>query len=164
MRTRALCCAVAAICLTVGVSACGGDDSGDSSDTSVSVIEQVEAICDDWKETLDERGEFPVDGFDPENPAPDDLPAVGDYFASGHSAADSGIAELRELSPPGDVEADLEALVSALERQLESAKAQASAAQAGDAAAFTATLDDASSSQEAVKEAADELGAQSCSF
>jgi hypothetical protein len=125
----------------------------------VSVIEQIEAICDDWKETLDERGEFPVDGFDPENPAPDDLPAVGDYFASGHSAADSGIAELRELSPPRDVEADFEALVSALERQLESAKAQASAA-----AAFTATLDDAPSSQEAVKEAADELGAQSCSF
>ena len=148
--------------MAVAVSACGGGD--DSSDAAAATVDQVEGICADWKATVDERGDFPVDDFDPENPSPDDLPAVGAYFASGESAAEQAIAELRALSPPAEVQADVDALVSALEQQLENAKTQASAAQAGDVAAFTATLDEASAAIEAVEEAADEVGTPSCSF
>jgi hypothetical protein len=93
-----------------------------------------------------------VEGFDPENPSPEDLPEVGNFFASGESAAEDAIDQLRELSPPADIEAKVDALVMALEQQLENAKAQASAARAGAVGAFTATLDDASSSLEAVQE------------
>ena len=142
----------------------GGDDNDESGGPSAAVIEQIDGICADWKDALDERGDFPVDDFDPENPSPDDLPAVGEYFASGESAAEEAIAELRRLSPPADVEADVDALVTALEQQLESAKVQAAAARASDAAAFTATLPSASSSQEAVQEAADDLGTEGCAF
>jgi hypothetical protein len=128
------------------------------------VIEQIDGICAEWKDALDERGDFPVDDLDPESPSPDDLPAVGEYFASGESAAEEAIAELRQLSPPGDVEAEVDALVTALEQQLESAKVQTAAARASDVAAFTSTLPSASSSQEAVQEAADDLGAEGCAF
>ncbi len=103
--------------------------------------------------------------FDPENPSPGgDLPAVGDWFAAGHPAAEDALAELRELSPPIELNKDVEALISSLEQQLEGFKAQAAAAQADDAAAFTAALDDATASHQAVQEASDELGAESCAF
>ena len=164
MRVRALSVAVASLCLALGASACGGDDSSDSSDASAAVVAQIDAICADWKDTLDERGDFPVKDFDPESPAPEDLPAVGNYFASGEAAADGAIAEIRGLSPPADIAAEVDALVAALERQLKSAKAQAVAARASDVAAFTATLQDASSSQVAVQQAADDLGTEGCAF
>ena len=54
--------------------------------------------------------------------------------------------------------------MAALERQLKSAKAQAVAARASDVAAFTATLEDASSSLEAVQEAANDLGTEGCAL
>jgi len=54
---------------------------------------------------------------------------------------------------------------SALEAERESAKEQTSAALAGDVEAFVATLDDAGTAQEVVKDAADELGGvESCAF
>ena len=163
---RALSLAViAAVFLVVGASACGGDDSDGSTDASAGVIEQIEGICAVWKDTLDERGDFPVADFDPENPSPTDLQAVGAYFASGHPATEAMIAELRELSPPADIENEVESLVSALEAELESAQKQTRAAQAGDVEAFVATLDDAASSQEVVEETADELsGGEGCAF
>jgi hypothetical protein len=152
------------VCLALGATACGGDDSDEWSDASSAVIEQVDRICTDWKQALDARGEFPVEGFDPEKPSQQDLPAVGDYFASGHAAAEEAIANLRQLSPPADVDAEVEALISALDQRLAGAKAQSSAAQAGDIAAFTATLSGVASVQEAVEDAADELGVDSCAF
>jgi hypothetical protein len=165
MRVRAVSITVAVVCLAFGASACGGDDdSSEAGDASAAVIEQIDGICAEWKDALDERGDFPVEGFDPENPSPEDLPEVGNFFASGESAAEDAIDQLRELSPPADIEAKVDALVMALEQQLENAKAQASAARAGAVGAFTATLDDASSSLEAVQEAADDLGTEGCAF
>lgn len=163
MRARAWSFAVIAVCLTLGASACGGDGS-ESVDASAALIGQIDGICDDWRERVDERGPFPVESFDPEDPSPGDLPAVGDYFAAGHPAAEETIAELRHLSPPSSLAADVETLVSAVERQLENGKTQASAARIGDVAAFTATLEEAVSSQEDLEEAADELGTPGCAF
>ena len=93
MRIRLLAFPVAAVCLLLGVSACGGDES-DSSDASAAVVEQIDAICDDWRETLDAREEFPVADFDTENPAAEDLPKVGDYCL-GQSAAEDALESIR---------------------------------------------------------------------
>ena len=134
-----------AVCLTLGASACGGGDS-ESVDSSAALIGQIDGICDNWRQTVDERGPFPVESFDPEDPSPGDLPAVGNYFATGHPAAEETIAELRHLSPPSSLAADVDALVSAVERQLESGKTQAA------------------SLQEDLEEAADELGTPGCAF
>jgi hypothetical protein len=164
VRTRVLSITLVVVSLALAVSACGGSDADEPSDASAGVVGQVESVCADWRETLDERGDFPVEGFEPESPAAEDLPAVGDYFASAHEAAEEAIAELRHLSPPFNLAADVETLISALEQQLESARVQSSAAQSGDVAAFTATLDDAASSWEAVREAAEQLGTPDCAF
>lgn len=163
MRTRLLTLVAGAACLTLVASACGGDDSEASSDASP-VLGQVEAICDDWRATLDQRGDFPVDGFDPEHPLPGDLRVVGEYFASGTPAAAEAIAALRHLSPHYSLAASFETFVSALEQRLQSAKAQASAAQAGDAKAFTATLASASASGLEVQTTAVDLGVPECAF
>ena len=163
MRVRLLAFPVAAVCLLLGVSACGGDDS-DSSDASAAVVEQINAICDDWRETLDAREEFPVEDFDTENPAAGDLPPVGDYLASGQSAAEDAVESIRNLSPSADAQAEIDALVSALERELESLKAQTGFAQAGNVEEFVASLDEAVASQGAVESASEELGATNCAF
>ena len=163
MRVRLLALAVAAVCLLLGVSACGGGDS-DSSDASAAVAEQIDAICDDWREALDAREEFPVEDFDTENPAAVDLPPVGDYLASGQSAAEDALESIRNLSASADVQAEVDALVSALERELESLKAQTGFAQAGDVEQFVASLDEAVASQGTVEAASEEIGATSCAF
>jgi hypothetical protein len=163
MRARVWSFTVIAVCLTLGATACGGGDA-ESRDASAALLGQIDGICDDWRETVDERGPFPVESFDPEDRSPGDLPTVGDYFAAGHPAAEQTIAELRHLSPPSSLAADVETLVSAVERQLENGETQASAARIGDVAAFTATLDEAMSSQADLKEAADELGTPGCAF
>jgi len=166
MRTRILSVTAGAVFLALGAIACGGgNDSDGSSDASAAIIERIQGICSDWKTTFDERGGFPVEGFDPENPSPEELRAVGDYFASGQPAHEKAVADLRELSPPADIETKVESLVSALEAELASAKVQTRAAQAGEVEAFVATLDDAASAQKVVEKAADELGGgESCAF
>jgi hypothetical protein len=105
-----------------------------------------------------------VDNFDPENPSPDDLPAVGDYFAAGIEANEEAIATIDGLVVPSEIEPQVDALVEALQAELAGLKTQTAAAQAGDVEAFKATLEPAASGQENVEAAADELGATSCSF
>ena len=99
------------------MSACDGDDS-DSSDASATAVEQIDGICDDWRETLDTREEFPVEDFDTQNPAAEDLPRVGDYLASGQPAAEAALESIRNLPPSAEVQAEIDALVAALEREL----------------------------------------------
>jgi hypothetical protein len=142
-------------------SACSGDES---SDASAETIEQIEQVCTDWRATLDERGEFPVEGFDPEKPSRRDLPAVAAYFAAGHPAAEQAIVKLRGLSPPAAVAGNLDALVTALEWQLEDSKVQTAAARTRNASAFTATLRGTASPRAAVQEASDQLGVEGCAF
>jgi hypothetical protein len=163
MRVRLLVFPVVAVCLLLGVSACGGDDPV-ASDASAAVVEQIDAICDDWRENLDARDDFPVEGFDPENPAAADLPPVGNYLASGQSAAEDALKSIRDLSPSPGVQAEIDALVSALERELESLRVQARFAQAGDVEQFVESLDEAVASQGAVEAASEELGGTSCAF
>ena len=120
MRTPILSVMLVAVSLALELAHVATAD--ESSDASAAVIEQIDASCSDWKAALDERGAFPVEEFDPENPGIEDLRAVGDYFASGQPAQEKAIAELRALSPPADVADEVESLVSALESELESAR------------------------------------------
>ena len=163
MQVRPLAFPLAAVCLLLGVSACGGDDS-DPSDVSAAAVGQINAICDDWRETLDAREAFPVEHFDPENPRAEDLPHVGGYLASGQSAAEEALESIRHLSPSAEIQAEIDGLVSALERELASLKAQTGFAQARDVEQFVASLDEAVASQGAVKAASEDLGATNCAF
>ena len=162
--TRLIAAALCASLVAFGATACGGDDSSELDTDSTAAVAQINSTCDDWRAALDARGDFPVDDFDPDNPSPEDLPAVGDYFASGFDANEKAISAIGNLSVPSEIQEQVDALVDALENELESAREQASAAKASDVEAFKATLETAAASQEAVEDAADELGGSSCAF
>ena len=164
MTARLVSVALGVIVVAVGATACGGSESSAVSEESAAAVEEIDAACDKWKIELDERGDFPVDDFDPENPPPGDLPAVGDYFDAGVEPFEEATATIDDLVVPSEIEAQVDALVEALQAELASIKTQTAAAQAGDVEAFKATLGTAGSTQEDVAAAADELGATSCSF
>jgi hypothetical protein len=145
--------------LTAVAAGCGGGDSSGLSAESQAAVDQIQSICDDAAAKVDaSRGEFPVADFDPENPNPADLPAVGRYFAVGHPIWEEALEETRAVTVPTEIQGQVDTLLSAVERNLANAEAQAKAAQASDVAGFTATLEEAGSSGDAVKEAADTLG------
>jgi hypothetical protein len=149
-------------CVAVGLGGCGGDSEPSLDQASADVVAQVEGVCAALHDELDARGDFPVDGFDPENPSPEALPVVGDYFASATTATEMALVSLRDLDAPAEIRPELDALTVAMAAQLASAKNQVAAAKRSDVAGFTATLATASTTIEDVDEAADELGAESC--
>lgn len=155
--------AATSLACLVFLPACGGDESTDLSADSAAAVGQINALCDEWNATVEARGDFPLVEFDAERPSPDDLPVVGNYFAAGHPARDEMIAAIGALSVPSEIQVRFDALVEALARGQTNAKEQSAAAQAGDVDGFTATLDEADASQQAIDAAADDLGASSCS-
>jgi hypothetical protein len=123
----------------------------------------VNQTCRDWHDQLDSRGDFPVKDFDPENPKADQLPLVGDYFATAQPAAEDGLSRLRQLSPPADLQTKVAALIAALQAQSENANAQIQAAHAKDVGGFQATLGPSRSLHDAVEKAENTLGSSECS-
>jgi hypothetical protein len=145
--------------LTAVAAGCGGGDSEEWSAESQAAVYQIQGICDDAAAKVDaSRGEFPVADFDPENPNPADLPAVGSYFAVGHPIWDEALEQTRAVPVPAEIQGEVDTLLSAVERNLANAKAQAKAARASDVAGFTATLEEAGSLGDAVREATETLG------
>jgi hypothetical protein len=84
---------------------------------------------------------------------------VGNYFSTSHAVWDDALEEARGLTVPSEIEAQVGALLDAVESDLALAKQQTQAAKDADVAAFTATLDDVEASRTVVDEAADALGA-----
>ena len=79
---------------TAVAAGCSGGDSPELSAESQAAVDRIQSICDDAAAKVDaSRGEFPVADFDPKNPNPADLPAVGSYFAVGHTIWDEALRE-----------------------------------------------------------------------
>lgn len=155
---------VASLCVGLGLSACGGDSDGAADDATAALVAQVNTICDEWRDSLDARGAFPVEEFDPERPDANELPAVGAYLAKANAAGETALTALRKLDPPSGARGELDDLVAAVDVQLRSASRQTQAALATDVDGFIATLAEAGPATEAVDDAADALGASSCGF
>ncbi len=153
--------AVVALCAGIGLVACGGSDESDDPAAEAAQA-QIEEICTTWGLTFADRGAFPVEDFDPENPDPADLPAVGEYFKSGLDAQPKAIASLEDIDATGMQRLQLDTLIAAWKREYTSARAQSDAAIAGDVDAFVATLDEAQAANEAVGQAASDLGVSDC--
>ena len=147
---RTIVIVVASLCAGLGLSACGGDSDGAADDATAGLVAQVNTICDGWRDSLDARGAFPVEGFDPESPSAEDLPAVGAYFEKANAAEETALTSLRKLDAPDEARSELDDLIAAIEVQLESASRQTRAALATDVAGFVATLDEAGPATEAV--------------
>jgi hypothetical protein len=147
--------------LTLGLvaSGCGGSEAPSFSAESQSAIQKIQEICTDTSAKVDDvQGEFPVGGFDPNDPNPADLPAVGDYFAIAHPYWDEALAQAQQIQVPDEIEPKVDALFAAVAKDLAIAKSQTVAARASDVPAFKATLLKVDASRTAVKDASDELG------
>ena len=164
MTGRFLAVGFASLALGLVVAGCGGSDSSSFSAESQSAIQKIQRICTETSAKVDDaQGDFPVSDFDPNDPDPADLPAVGNYFAVAHPYWDDALARARTVPVPDEIAAKVDALFAAVAKDLEIGKSQTVAARSSDVTAFEATLSEVDASQAAVKEAADELGL-SCEY
>jgi hypothetical protein len=90
---------------------CGRGDSPSYGAEPQSAIERIQTICMETAAKVDRRpGDFPVTGFDPNDPQPADLPAVGNDFAVAHLHWDDALARARKVEVPGEIAATVAAL------------------------------------------------------
>jgi hypothetical protein len=82
---------------------------------------------------------FPLAHFDPERPDPDQLPAVGDFFAR-YSQLPRIMTALHALTPPAADAARWRALLAVADRYSENAQRQITVARAKDVPGFVATV------------------------
>lgn len=159
---------IAAALLTfAGCEASSSDTTASGSTTTTlvtSAAEEITAVCASWKAQLDARGPMPVAGFDPGNPDPAQLPSVGAYFGAGLPVADAAIAQIEALTVPQAEQADVAALVAAMQAERANAQRQVDAANAADVAGFVATLDLVDALGADVTSAAEALGVDNCGF
>jgi hypothetical protein len=101
--------------------------------------------------------DFPVAGFDPLHPDPNQLPAVGDYFASygGLPETDRAMHALRPSAPDTAAWA---AVLTLVDQVTANARSQIRAARARDVATFVATVRTAQSLTDRLNAAAERLG------
>jgi outer membrane murein-binding lipoprotein Lpp len=165
---------VAVLVLGVGFAAAGCGSSSKASDTtttsttarltSAELSSRVSSICAAWKTELFARPKLDVVGFDPMNPDPALLPAVGAHFAPSAELAQRTVDQLQALEvAPGNRD-DLDALVAALEAEVANIRTQVQAAKDRDVEGFKATADKASTLRDDVKQAAGAFGADGCAF
>ena len=163
MPTLRLGLVLAGLCVTLTLTACGDDDGGDLSVESRAAVDDIEDICSNWKKSLEARGDFPVDDFDPEDPKADELRKVGAYFVSAQPIAAQAMSDLRAVQVPAEIKPGVDRLLTALDEEIAWSKVQTSAAEAADIAAFKATLKDAAATNQKVEDAAEEFGSD-CSL
>lgn len=106
--------------------------------------QQADAICEKYDKKIQALGS-------PQSPA--DIPA---YVQKGIPLLRQGIAELRALNPPADVEDDYNRMLNETAKAIPAAEKLAEAAEKGDAAA----VQDAIREGQQADEASDELAAK----
>jgi hypothetical protein len=126
-------------CLAAG---CGG--GGESRLSQEEFQQQANAICEKYDKKIQALGS-------PQSPA--DIPA---YVQKGIPLLRQGIAELRALSPPADVEDDYNRMLDETAKAIPAAEKLADAAEKGDAAA----VQDAIKEGQQADDASDELAAK----
>jgi hypothetical protein len=164
VAVRFLAVGFTSLALGLAAAGCGGKDSPSVGAESQSAIDKIQKICTDTSAKVGGvQGAFPVSGFDPNNPDPDDLPAVGEHFSVAHPYWDDALARARAVHVPDEIRPKVDVLLAAVAKDVAIAKAQSVAAKASDVPAFKATLPKGDVPQAAVKKAADELGI-SCEY
>lgn len=143
--------------------ACGSDSPRAAPPTPTSAhgafVALVSEVCD--RAVRAHQGhDFPVEGFDPLNPDPSQLPAVGDYFANYGQLPEIEHA-LHTLRPPSADAADWSDLLRLVARVTVNAQTQIRAARARDVTTFVATVRKGDLLTEAIDGAGGQFGFQS---
>jgi hypothetical protein len=141
-RWRRLLGLVAVPFVTAAMFGCGASGSSHSSAESAGsphgrFLASINGIC--ARAVAAHAGHsFPVANFDPEHPSPDQLQAVGSYFAR-YGRLPQTVTALHQLHPPPPDAADWERLLAIADRMTVNSKRQIKAARAQDVTAFVQT-------------------------
>jgi hypothetical protein len=112
--------------------------------------QQADAICEKYDKKIQALGS-------PQSPA--DIPA---YVQKGIPLLRQGIAELRALNPPADVEDDYNRMLNETAKSIPAAEKLAEAAEKGDAAAVQDAIREGQQADEASDELATKLKLDRC--
>lgn len=112
--------------------------------------QQADAICEKYDKKIQALGS-------PQSPA--DIPA---YVQKGIPLLRQGIAELRALNPPADVEDDYNRMLNETAKAIPAAEKLADAAEKNDAAAVQDAIKEGQQADEASDELATKLGLGRC--
>jgi hypothetical protein len=112
--------------------------------------QQADAICEKYDKKIQALGS-------PQSPA--DIPA---YVQKGIPLLRQGIAELRALNPPADVEDDYNRMLDETAKAIPAAEKLADAAEKSDAAAVQDAIKEGQQADEASDELATKLGLDRC--
>jgi hypothetical protein len=146
---RSLTSAALAACVLVLLSACGGDGSGDRL-SEEEFREQANAICAEYDEKIDAI----------ETPgSPED---IAGYVEQVIPVVEDGLAELRALNPPEELEEDYETMLDEREKAIPAARALSEAAVEEDPAAVEDAIAQGQEADEASDRVATELGLDEC--
>jgi hypothetical protein len=134
--------------VALALGACGG---GDDRLSAEELRQQADAICAEYESTLDELGE------------PATLAELATYAEEASSALSDGLADLRELEPPEELEDDYDAWLATGDDAVEQIDELQTAAEDEDQAAIDDLLASAGESDEESDRLARAVGLEECS-
>jgi hypothetical protein len=139
---------LAVVALSVFAAGCGG--GGNNRLSKEDFQQQANAICKKYDEKIKAIGT-------PTSPA--DIPA---FVEKGVPLIQQGIAELRALRPPSDLQADYNRMLDETAKAIPAARKLADAAAKNDAAAVQEALKEGNDANTASDQLATKLGLQQC--
>jgi hypothetical protein len=138
--------ALVVACIAAG---CGGDGGGDRL-SQEEFRQQANAICEKYDKKIQDLGS-------PQSPA-----EIPDFVEKGIPLIQQGIAELRALKPPADVEADYNRMLDETAKAIPAAQKLADAAKKNDAAAVQEAISAGQQADDASDELATKLKLDRC--
>jgi hypothetical protein len=140
--------APAIMIFALAAAGCGGGSASRLSEEEFR--QQANTICDEFEQKISD--------LDPPT-SPDRIP---DYVDQVIPLIEQGLAELRQLTPPEELEADYDAMLDETAKAIPAARALGEAAADQDAAAVQDAIAQAQQADEASNRIASELGLDSC--
>jgi hypothetical protein len=148
--------------LAVCLAGCGDDDSPPAATAPDSITDEVNAACREQRAAYSEGPDFPVEGFDPQRPNPEQLPEVGAYFEGNNDVYEQFLSRLDGIEPPVEERDAFDAFVEANREDFRIVREQQEAARAQDVDGFVATLPKVVAQQDLLNDTARALGADDC--
>jgi hypothetical protein len=131
-------------------SGCGGDDAGGDRLSADEFRQQANAICEKYDEKIQAIAS-------PSSPA-----EIPEFISEGIPLLRQGIAELRALEPPADLEADYDHMLDETQKAIPAAQKLAEAAKKNDAEAVQEAIQEGEQADSASDELATKLQLDKC--
>jgi hypothetical protein len=127
-----------------------GDGDGDGRLSAAELRERANAICREYDERIENLGE------------PGSLEEVPEFVNEAIPIIEEGLAELRELEPPEDLEADYDRMLDETEKSVGVAERLRDAAAEGSQQAVRDALEEGNAADSESDRIARELGLEEC--